>query len=149
MARAPADFASWYPKGVRFTIQVDPEDPTKARLAARPYDATEPIAWAAIPLGGAVPLVAGRWRSWRRNAATAEAGPWWEASAQVLCYGEVTTTLAWQPQRRRLKCRASIRQARTFLVPLPALPGREMTRTRFRRPRRPRSTVNQRSVTST
>jgi hypothetical protein len=106
VARAPADFASWYPKGVRFPIQVDPEDPTKARLAAEPYDATEPIAWAAIPLGVAVPLVAGRWRSWRRNAATAEAGPWWEASAQVLGYGEVTTTLGIKNSDGGLVCTA-------------------------------------------
>ncbi len=104
VARAPADFASWYPKGIRFPIQVDPEDPTKAMLAAEPYDATEPIAWAALPLGVAVPLVAGRWRSWRRNAATAEVGPWWEAAARILGYGEVTTTLGIKNSDGGLVC---------------------------------------------
>jgi hypothetical protein len=93
VARAPSDFASEYRRGVRVPIHVDPEDPTRARLAAEPYDATEPITWAAIPLVFAVGFCISRWWSWRRNAATARAGPWWSVSTRRILDGELTTTL--------------------------------------------------------
>ena len=83
VTRAPADFAGDYPKGTRYPLRLDPDDPARARLDAEPYDAVEPVAWVALPAFAAAGLVATRWRSWRRNRAVAAEGPWWAALARV------------------------------------------------------------------
>ncbi len=104
VTRAPADFASWYPRGIRFPIRVDPDDPTRARLDAEPYDATEPVVSAAVPLVVALYFFLARVQSLRGNAAAAEAGPWWEASAKVLGTGEATITLGITNGEDELVC---------------------------------------------
>lgn len=82
-AKAPADFASDFRKGIRYPARLDPTDPARARLLAEPYDAVEPVVWAVLPalaLGG---LTWSRWRNARRNLAAARQGPWFHALARA------------------------------------------------------------------
>jgi nitrosocyanin len=93
-ARAPVDFASDYPVGIRYPMRLDPADPARARLVTEPYDATEPHVWAAIPLAGAALWLAHRWRTWRRTRRAAGRGPWWHARATQLDHNGRTGLIA-------------------------------------------------------
>ncbi|MGI8685175.1 MAG: hypothetical protein ACR2MO_08835 [Acidimicrobiales bacterium] len=83
-ARAPVDYASDYRKGVRYPVRVDnPSDPSRARLVAEPYDAVEPVVWAAVPAVVLTGVSWSRMRSWRRNRRVARDGPWSRAHARA------------------------------------------------------------------
>jgi hypothetical protein len=74
---APVDFPEDYPVGRRFPIFLDPEDPRRARLAAEPYDALEPVIWASVPLAAVFVWLLVELLRWWRAARAVRSGQWW------------------------------------------------------------------------
>jgi hypothetical protein len=80
-ARAPVDYGSDYPEGRRYPARVDLDDPSRVRLEAEPYDAFEPMAWAAAALVLVLVLLGRRALAWRALRAVARGGPWYAMAA--------------------------------------------------------------------
>ncbi len=112
-ARAPADFASDYPVGVRYPVRIDRDDRTRARLVTEPYNVVNPIMWGVVPLAGAVLFLGAGWLRWQRNQRVARSGPWWYGSAQV-----VGPTLVVSDEAGQVVC--TIEASDAFPPPSPA-----------------------------
>ena len=85
---APADWPDDHPVGRRYPILVGPSG---VRLAREPYDAEEPIAWAATPLVMTSLLLLRRALLVRANLRTLDSGPFFDAAAWRLGDGEGRT----------------------------------------------------------
>ncbi len=72
-----------YPIGTRLIALVDPSGGTRARLAAEPYSATEPIVWAGLPLVGVLAYLGGQLVLALDSARAARRGPFRRQRARI------------------------------------------------------------------
>ena len=79
--RAAVDWPEEQKIGLRLPAVVDPARPGRLRLLRQPYDAGEPIAWAAIPCVGLGAAVFTQQRRWRRSARIAATTTQWRTVA--------------------------------------------------------------------
>lgn len=78
----PVDVPGDQKIGLRLPAHVDPRRPERFRFARDPYDAREPVLWAAVPLTGLLAVLVRRRRLWTASARLAERGRWRPATAQ-------------------------------------------------------------------
>jgi hypothetical protein len=90
--RAPVDHPGDWDVGDRYPAVVDPASPGRLRLLAEPYDAREPIVWAAIP-AVAVSVLLARSAWWWRRRQRMRRGPWAEVDAWVVGSDEMVPKL--------------------------------------------------------
>jgi hypothetical protein len=90
--RAPVDHPGDWDVGDRYPAVVDPAEPGRLRLLAEPYDAREPIVWAAIPAVAVTALLA-RSAWWWRRRQRMRRGPWAEVDAWVVGSDEMVPKL--------------------------------------------------------
>ncbi|HET9442741.1 MAG TPA: hypothetical protein VFO65_05420 [Acidimicrobiales bacterium] len=96
-AAAPVDWPEDHPVGRRYPVLVAAGD--GVRLAREPYDAGEPVAWAAVPVVVASCLLARRGLRVRASRRALRTGPYHEATAWPLPGGPYTKVGIGQPGR--------------------------------------------------
>lgn len=80
--RVPVDWPEDQKIGLKLPAVVDPQDPARLRFLRERYDAAEPILWAACPAATIAGVLLVRFRTWRRSARVADAGPWRPVTAR-------------------------------------------------------------------